>query len=270
MPSDTLSHLLRDNYLIARLRGKRSHLLGRQQLVALSESKSQTEIIGLLAEGPYGPELSKLGSESSTIETERAVRLGYAESVMSLIRASGGDTREFLVQYRRRIDAYALAGLVVFKAQGKTWEEYLATRQPLALMNEQELHRLYSIDDLSTMASEAGDRHLVERVKGFSMTDIEGEEAFLLRDVINGWGEARFFEYINEKLSGPDRENSLPIAGSAIGVANFTIIVRSKIIGASGIKDHLIPSHWMLNQTAIDQLLSATDVTQALDVAASH
>ena len=270
MPSDTLSHLVRDNYLIARLRGKRSHLLGRQQLVALSESKSQTEIIGLLAEGPYGAELSKLGSESSTIETERAVRLGYAESVMSLIRASGGDTREFLVQYRRRIDAYALAGLVVFKAQGKTWEDYLATRQPLALMNEQELHRLYSLDDLSTLAREAGDRHLVERVKGFSMTDIEGEKASLLRDVINGWGEERFYKYINKKLSGPDRENCLPIAGSAIDIANLTIIVRSRIIGASGIKDHLIPSHWKLNQRAIDQLLAATDVTQALDVAASH
>jgi V/A-type H+-transporting ATPase subunit C len=268
--SDTLSHLLRDNYLIARLRGKRSNLLERQQLIALSESKSQTEIIGLLAEGPYGPELSKLGSESSTIETERAVRLGYAESVMSLIRASGGDTREFLVQYRRRIDAFALAGLVVFKAQGKTWEDYLATRQPLALMNEQELHRLYSIDDLSTIAGEAGDRHLVERVKGFSMTDIEGEKASLLRDVINGWGEERFYQHINKKLSGPDRENCLPIAGSAIDMANLTIIVRSKIIGASGIKDHLIPSHWKLNQRAIEQLLAATDVTQALDVAASH
>src|SRR5437879_12931314 len=119
MPSETISHLVRDNYLIARLRGKRSHLLGRQQLVALSESKSQTEIIGLLAEGPYGPELSKLGGESTTIETERAVRLGYAESVMSLIRASGGDTRELLVQHRRRIDAYTLAGLVVVKDQGK-------------------------------------------------------------------------------------------------------------------------------------------------------
>ena len=270
MLSDTISHLVRDNYLIARLRGKRSHLLGRQQLVALSESKSQTEIIGLLAEGPYGPELSKLGGESTTIETERAVRLGYAESVMSLIRASGGDTREFLIQYRRRSDAYAIGGLAVFKAQGRTWEEYLATRQPLALMNEQKLHRLYSLDDLSTIAREAGDRHLVDRVKGFSMTDIEGERASLVRDVINGWGEERFYKYINGKLSGPDRENCLPIAGSEIDIANLTIIVRSKIIGASGIKDHLIPSHWKLNHRAIDQLLAATDVAQALDVAASH
>src|SRR5437660_9929480 len=230
MPSDTLSHLVRDNYLIARLRGKRSHLLGRQQLVALSESKSQTEIIGLLAEGPYGPELSTLGSESSTIETERAVRAGYAESVMSLIRASGGDTREFLIQYRRRNDAYALAGLVVFKAQGKTWEDYLAIRQPLALMDEQELRRLYSLDDLSGIAAEAGDRHLVERVKGFPMTDIEGEKAALLRDVINGWGEESAYKYINEKFSGPYRENCLPMAGSAIDVANLTSIVSRKSI----------------------------------------
>ncbi len=270
MVSDTLSHLLRDNYLIARLRGKRSNLLQRQQLIALSESKSQTEIIGLLAEGPYGPELSKLGGESSTIETERAVRLGYADSVMSLIRASGGDTHEFLVQYRRRFDAYSLASLVVFKAQGKTWEEYLATRLPVALIKEQELHRLYSLDDVSTIAREAGDRHLVERVKGFSMTDIEGERASLARDIINGWGEERFYKYVDEKLSGPDRENCLPIAGSAIDIANLTIIIRSKLIGASGVRDHLIPSHWKLNQRAIDQLLAATDTLQALDAAAGH
>src|SRR3989449_4749588 len=102
------------------------------------------------------------------------------------------------------------------------------------------------------------------------MTDIEGEKASLLRDVINGWGEERFYRYTNKKLSGPDRENCLPITGSAIDMANLTIIVRSKVIGASGIKDHLIPSHWKLNQRAIDQLLAATDATQALDVAASH
>jgi V/A-type H+/Na+-transporting ATPase subunit C len=268
--SDTLSHLVRDNYLIARLRGSRSRLLGRQQLFALSESKSQTEIIGLLAEGPYGPELSKLGSESSTIETERAVRLGFADAVMRLSRASGGDTRDFVVQYRRRFDAYSLASLVVFKAQGKTWEEYLTTRLPLALMNEQELHRLYSLDDLSITAREAGDRHLVDRVKGFSMMDIEGEKASLVRDVINGWGEERFYKYIDEKMSGPDRENCLPIAGSAIDIANLTIIIRSKLIGASGVRDHLIPSHWKLNQRAIDQLLGAVDATQALEAAASH
>ena len=270
MVSDTLLHLLRDNYLIARLRGKRSKLLERQQLIALSEAKSQTEIIGLLADGPYGPELSKLGAESTTIETERAVQLGFADSVMGLIRASQGDTRDFLVQYRERFDAYSLAGLVVFKAQGKTWEEYFATRHPLSVMKEQELHRLYSLDDLSTIAREGGDRHLVERLKGFSMTDIEGEKASLVRDVINGWGEERLYKYIDKKLSGPDRGNCLPIAGSAIDIANLTIIVRSKIIGASGVKDHLIPSHWKLNQRAVDQLLTATDAAQALDVVASH
>src|SRR5207247_3363001 len=107
---------------------------------------------------------------------------------------------------------------------------------------------LYSIDDLSTIAREAGDRHLVERVKGFSMTDIEGEKASLVRDVINGWGEERFYKYIDKKLSRPDRENCLPIAESAIDIATLTIIVRSKIIGASGIKNHLVPSHWLLNQ----------------------
>ena len=270
MYTDTLSHLVRDNYLIARLRGSRSHLLGRQQLFALSESKSQTEIIGLLAEGPYGPELSKLGAESSTIETERAVRLAFADSVMSLSRASGGDTRDFLVQYRKRFDAYSAASLVVFKAQGKTWEEYLTTRLPLALMNEQELHRLYSLDDLSIIAREAGDRHLVDRVKGFSMTDLEGEKASLVRDVINGWGEERFYKYIDERLSGPDRENCLPVAGSAIDIANLTIIIRSKLIGASGVRDHLVPSHWKLNQRTIDQLLATTDAAQALDAVASH
>lgn len=270
MVSDTLSHLLRENYLIARLRGKRSKLLERQQLIALSEAKSQTEIIGLLAEGPYGPELSKLGAESSTIETERAVRLGFADSIMGLIRASQGDTHDFLVQYRERFDAYSLASLVVFKAQGKAWEEYLTTRLPISLLKEQELHRFYNLDDLSTIAHEGGDRHLVERLKGLSMTDIEGEKASLVRDVINGWGEERLYKYIDQKLSGPDRGNCLPIVGSAIDLANVTIIVRSKIIGASGVKDHLIPSYWKLNQPAVDQLLTAPDAAQALDSIAGH
>ena len=189
---------------------------------------------------------------------------------MSLIRASQGDTRDFLVQYRERFDAYSLGGLVVFKAQGKTWEEYVATRLPLSLMKEKELHRLYNLDDLSTIAREGGNRHLVDRLKGFSMTDIEGEKASLVRDVINGWGEERLYKYIDQKLSGPDRENCLPIVGSAIDIANVTIIVRSKLIGASSVKDHLIPSHWKLNQVALDQLLTSADAPQALDAIAGH
>lgn len=270
MARDTLSHLVRDNYLIALLRGKRSRLLDHQRLVALSESKSQSEIIGLLSEGTYGPELSKLQAESSPIETERAIRLGFARSVRSLISASRGDTREFLLQYRRRFDAYDLAGLVLFKAQGSTWEEYLATRQPLGLMNEQELHRLYSIEDLAAIAKSAGDRHLVERLKGFAMDDARGENASLVRDVINGWGEERFYNYIDEKMSGSDLENCLPIAGSSIDIANLTIILRSKILNASGVKDHLISSHWKLGPRYLDQLLTAGDVNQALDTMAAH
>jgi V/A-type H+/Na+-transporting ATPase subunit C len=262
--------MVRDNYLIALLRGKRSQLLDRQQLLSLSETKSQTEIIGVLSEGSYGPELSKLTAESTPIETERAIRQGFARAVRSLIAAARGDTREFLMEYRRRFDAYDLAGLVVFKAQGDSWEEYLATRQPLALMKEAELHRLYSIDDLAAIAAEGGDRHLVERLKGFSIEDAAGEKASFVRDTINGWGEERFYKYIDEKLSGADRKNSIPIAGSAIDIANLLLILRSKSLGKSEIRDHLIPTHWKLNQASIDQLLASPDASQALDSIASH
>lgn len=238
--------------------------------MSLSESRSQSEIIGLLAEGPYGPELSKLPGEPSSIDTERAVRLGFASSVKNLILASAGDTRSFLLEYSRRYDAYDLAGLVVFQAQGKSWEEYVATRQPLALMKEDELHRLYSINDLSTLAAEAGDRHLVARLKGFSLGELEGEKASLVRDIINGWGEERFYKYVDEKLSGPDRTNCLPIAGSAVDIANLMIILRSKMIGALGVKDHLIPSSWKLDQRSVEQLIASVDVSQTLDSIASH
>ena len=214
--------------------------------------------------------MSKLTPESTPIETERAIRQGFARSVMSLINAAQGDTRRFLAEYRRRFDAYDLAGLVAFKAQGKTWEEYLATRQPLVLMKEAELHRMYSLDDLTAIASSGGDRHLVERLKGFSMEDATGDKASLLRDTINGWGEERFYKYIEENLSGADRENCEPIVGSSIDIGNLLIILRSKGLGTSGIRDHLIPTHWKLNQRTIDQLLASPDASQALDVIASH
>ncbi len=270
MPSDILSHLLRDNYLIARLRGKRSHLLERQQLLSLAESRAQAEIIGLLSDGPYGPELSKLQGESSPVEAERAIRLGFAASVRNLIFSSSGDTHQFLIEYVRRFDAYDLAGLVVFKAQGKTWEDYLATRMPLALMKEEELHRLYSVEDLSALAGALGDRHLVARLKGFSMTDLDGERASLVRDVITGWGEERFYKYVDGKLSGMDQTNCLPIAGSTVDIANLTIILRSKLIAATGVKDHMIPSAWKLDSRSVEQLLASTDVSQALDFMGSH
>ncbi len=270
MPSDTLSHLVRDNYLIARLRGKRSHLLERQQLLSLAEARSQSEVTGLLAEGPYGPELSKLEAEPPPRETERAIQLGFASTVQSLILASSGDTHRFLTEFTRRFDAYDLAGLVVFKAQRRPWEDYLPTRQPLALLKEEELHRLYATDDLSTLAESVGDRHLSARIKGFSINELEGEKAALVRDIITGWGEERFYKYIDEKLSGFDRTACIPIAGSAVDVANLMIIIRSKLIGAAGVRDHMIPSSWKLDARSVDQLVASADVSQALDFMASH
>ena len=270
MGTETLSHIVRDNYIIARIRGEKGKFLDRQQIHSLAEFRSQSEILGVLADGTYGKELSELKEGSSPIETERAVRLGFARGVRALLSSSQGPARHFLLEFSRRFDAYDLAAIVVFKAQGKTWEEFVSTRQPLALLKEAELHRLYSMDDLRTIVGIVGDRALVNRVKGFSMEDLAGEKASLVRDIITGWGEERFYNYVNDKLRGFDRESCLPIAGGTVDLANLTIILRSKLIGIPNVRDHLIPSTWKLDDRTRDQLLVAQDVTQALDLASSH
>jgi vacuolar-type H+-ATPase subunit C/Vma6 len=268
--TETLSHIVRDNYIIAKIRGEKGKLLERQQLHSLAEFRTQSEILGVLADGPYGKELSELKEGSSPIETERAVRLGFARGVKTIISSSQGPARDFLLEFSRRFDAYDLAAIVVFKAQGKTWEEFVSTRQPLALLKEAELHRLYSIDDLRMIVGIVGDRALVNRVKGLSMEDLVGEKASLVRDIITGWGEERFYNYVNDKLRGIDRESCLPIAGGTVDLANLTIILRSKLIGIPNVREHLIPTSWKLNDQAIDQFLVAQDVNQALDLASSH
>ena len=270
MGTEILSHLVRENYIIAKIRGEKGKLLERQQIHSLAEFRTQSEILGVLAEGPYGKELSELRDGSSPIETERAVRLGFARGVKTLISSSQGSARSFLLEFSRRFDAYDLAAIVVFKAQEKSWEEFASTRQPLALLKETELHRLYSMDDLRTIVGIGGDRLLVNRVKGFSMEDLASERASLVRDIITGWGEERFYSYVRDKLKGIDRESCLPIAGTTVDLANLTIILRSKMIGIPSVREHLIPSSWKLDDRTIDQLLVAQDVTQALDLASSH
>jgi len=267
---EILSHLVRDNYIIAKVRGEKGKFLERQQLHSLAEFRTQSEILGVLAEGPYGKELSELKEGSSPIETERAVRLGFARGVRALLSSSQGSARRFLVEFSRRFDAYDLAAMVVFKAEGKTWEEYVATRQPLALLKEPELHRLYSMDDLRTIVGIVGDRMLVEKVKSFSMDDLTGEKASLIRDVITGWGEERFFNYVENELRGFDRESCLPIAGGAVDFANLAIILRSKMLGIPNVREHLIPSRWKLDDRTVDQLAVAQDVTQSLDLVSAH
>src|SRR5207245_1920639 len=204
--TEVLSHIVRDNYIIAKIRGEKGKLLERQQLHSLAEFRTQSEILGVLADGPYGKELSELRDGSSPIETERAVRLGFARGVKTLISSSQGSARDFLSEFSRRFDAY----------------------------------------------------------------DLAGERASLVRDIITGWGEERLYKYVDDKLGGFDRESCLPIAGGTIDLANLTIILRSKLIGIPNVREHLIPSFWKLDNRAIDQLLVAQDVTQALDLASSH
>src|SRR5207249_10937802 len=109
------------------------------------------------------------------------------------------------------------------------------TRQPWALLKEAELHRLYSMDDLRTIVGIVGDRALVNRVKSFSTDDLAGERASLVRDIISGWGEERFYNYVNRKLRGFDRESCLPIAGGTIDLANLASTLSTKLIGMTNV-----------------------------------
>ena len=270
MPASTLQHILQENYIIAKIRGEKSYLLGPRQFYALTDLRAQNEILGALSDGPYGKELSKLTEESSPIETERAIRLGFARTVRTLMSSCQGSERAFFSHFTRRFEAYDLAALVLFKAQGKSWEEFMATRQPLAMFRESELHRLYSLDDLHSITAVAGDRSLEARTQSFSMTELEGLKAALVRDIIIGWGEERFFRYVDDKLSGADRAQCSPIAGTAVDISNLTIILRSKILGTTTVRDHLIPSFWKLDHITVDQLLASQDIGQALDFVASH
>ncbi len=269
MPS-TLQHIFQENYIIAKIHGEKGFLLGPRQIHTLTELRTQSEVVGALSEGPYGKELSKLREDSSPIETERAIRHGFAQTVRLLISSSQGSERAFLRQYTLRFNAYDLAALILFKAQGKSWEDFLSTRQPLAIFREPELHRMYSLDDLHLIVASARDRGLDARTQAFSMGELEGLKASLLRDIITGWGEERFYKYVNKKLSGADKSQCAPIAGAAVDVTNLAIILRSKLIGTASVRDHLIPSFWKLDHTTVEQLLASQDVPQALDSLASH
>jgi len=269
LPS-TVQHVLRDNYTIAKIRGEKGLLLDRQQLYSLAEFRSQGEILGVLSDGSYGKELSELKEGSSPIEVERAIRLGFARAVKTLFTSAQGTVRAFLQEFTHRFDAYDVAALIVFKAQGKTWEEFIGTRQPLAILKESELHRLYSLDDVHSIVGIMGDRTLESRVGDFAMGDISGERAALVRDIITGWGEERFYNYVNDKLPGPDRANCLPIVGATIDLMNLAIVLRSKLIGVSKVEDHLILGSWKLDRKTIGQITAAQDVGQALELISSH
>ncbi|HZY46571.1 MAG TPA: V-type ATPase subunit, partial [Candidatus Bathyarchaeia archaeon] len=252
------------------MRAEKGLLLERQQLYALAEFRTQSEILGVLADGPYGQELSELKDSSSQTEMERAVRLSFARSVRTLLTSSHGSVKHFLKEFSRRFDAFDLASLIVFKAQGNAWEDFVATRLPLALLKEAELHHLYALDDIHAIVSSAGDRTLTARLRDFSLEDISGERAALVRDIILGWGEERFHKYVDSELSGFDRRSCLPIVGAAIDLANLAVILRSKIIGNLNIRNHIIPESWKLDSKTKDQLVASQDVGQALEIISSH
>jgi len=263
--TETLVHILRDNYTEAKIRGKKSFLLERQQLYSLAEFRSQSEILGFLADGPYGPELSKLQESSSPVETERAVRMGFARSVRNLLASAKGNVRDFLTEYGRRFDAYDLATLLIYKSQGRSLEEYLPTRQPLSGRSEKEVRRLYSHDDPLDVLEELGDEVLLSRVKGLSFEEMTTDRASLVRDILNGWGEERFFNYVGRRLRGRDRTSCLPVVGTSVDLLNLSVILRSKLIGISNIRDHLVQARWQLSEKALSQVLSAEDLAMSLD-----
>lgn len=266
---ETLVHLLRDNFTEAKVRAKKGFLLERLQLHSLSEFRTQSEILAFLADSPYGPELSKLQDSSGPAEIERAVRLGFARSVSNLILSAKGNVRGFLLEYSRRFDAYDLGTLLIYRSQGKLWEEYSNARQPLSVMTERELRGLYSTDDPVRLVRRLGDDSLASRLEGISLEDLTPDRAALVRDIFNGWGEERFFNYVDKKLHGRDKKSCLPIVGTSIDLLNLSVTLRSKLIGLANVKDHLVPTGWRLDRQVLGRLSYAEDLSQTLDQAAA-
>ena len=265
----TLVHLLRDNFVEAKVRGKKSFLLERQQLYSLAEFRTQSEILGFLSDGPYGPELSRLQETSSPVEIEQAVRLGFARSVQNLLSASKGNVAEFLNEYCRRFDAYDLATLFFYKSQGRTWEEYLPTKQPLSALTTRELHRLFSTETLEDLGDRFGDDGLQSRLRGISIEEMTPDRISLIRDVFNGWGEERFYNYVQQNLGGRDRESCLPIVGASIDLLNLSIVLRSKLLGIANVKEHFIPVQWKIRMKELVRMLLFENLSEILDRAGS-
>jgi len=263
---DTIVHLLRDNYTEAKIRGKKSHLLEKQQLQSLTEFRTQSEIVAFLADSPYGPELSKLSESASPAEVERTVRESVARDVENLDQSSKGNVREFINEYRKRFDARELSNLFIYKLQGRPWEEFVQTRHPLATMRERDLRRFYNVDNPRDLAEMIGESNgLDERLEDIPLDNLTPDKTALIRDIIVGWGDERFYSFVSKKLTGRDRSSCLPIVGSMVDLGNVAIILRGKLLALSDIRQHLVPAFWRLDEKTQSLLLASEDVPQALD-----
>ncbi len=269
MVAETLVHLLRDNFTEAKVRAKKSFLLEHQQLYSLAEFRNQSEILGFLVDTPYGPELSKLQESSSQAEIERAVSQAFARSVRNIVSSAKGNVRAFLTEYIRRYDSSDFATLLIYKSQGKAWEEYFATRAPLSAVSDRELRSFYAKENSAAVIEKLGDETLRSRMKGVSLTEMTPDKASLVRDILNGWSEERFYNYVRKKLHGRDRDSCLAIVGTRIDLLNLSVVLRSKLIGVKDIADHLVPAHWRLDKKFLSILAQAEDLGQTLDQAGS-
>ncbi len=235
----------------------------------MAELNGPREISGVLADTAYGRLLSE-ENVSSSDQREKAINSEFHRTLHLLMASAEGKVHEFLGEFSRYLDSRDLAALVLFKTQGKSWDEFESTRQPSKTLRKGKLQRAYSLQDLRGILGLAGDRALLKRVEGLSLDELEGEKAAFLSDTITALGSERFFKYVTKDLSGLDRATCQPIIGSEVDIRNILIILRSKGIGATNVRSHLVRARWKLDGISIDQLLSFQDVTQGLDFMASH
>src|SRR5207245_6174318 len=135
----------------------------------LTEFKSQAEVIGFLADSPYGPELSKLPDSASPAEAERTIGESLARTVENIEASAKGNVRQFIIEYRRRYDAHDLARLLVFKLQGRPWEEYVSTRSPLGTLSAKQLRKLYNVENSRELIEAMADQPLEGRLEHMHM-----------------------------------------------------------------------------------------------------
>lgn len=269
MSTSVLQNILRENYLIAKIRGEKGLLVKPDQLLTMAGLRTVQEISGALSDTAYGKLLSD-ENVTSPDKREKALKSEFYRTLYLLMGSGEGKVHEFLEDFSRYLDSRDLAALVLFKSQGKSWDEFENTRHSSKTLRTEKMQRAYSYEGIRSILELLGDRHLVKRVEGLSLEDLEGEKAAFLADTIVAWGSEKLFKYVARELSGLDRATCRPIIGSEVDIRNILIILRSKAIGASNVRSHMILAKWKLDAASIDQLISFQDVTQGLDFLASH
>lgn len=259
-------------FINARVRAMMSKLLTKEVIDSLIDAKDFRTVVGLLEQSSYGSRLETLQFEEINSENlDRIFSEDFINTFNTVFNISPHTVKECLNKIRMKFEARTLKTILRAKAANLILEEAMRYLIPVGSFSREFCEEL--------LKEKKSLREIVESIPIQVFRDTleenwkiyeETQSILPLEIAVDKAAFKEIWKYIEDEMSGLDKQIVEHVIGTEIDTINIKIILRGKILKLEYdfIQNLLLEANYKLEEEIIRQSLQANSIGEVIKIVA--